>query len=410
MVDVVKVIPPALLTASSEAAAHAETAAAPRPAVVPIASPGSPADAAAATIATGMATKSAQISAKLAGKAPQVQAATQRGVAQLQGQDEQNATQIRQLGQGLSPHNARPHGGIQAVDNHTFKQDPPLPPPPPAPGGGEPDPLGRLGLPPYNPASLPSDEARRVYGIGKLRIIEQDEQLASQGVSLEERARLASQSRNALRSWIRTIQADQAGADSLNQTDPNMTWDEVVKKYQSQGLTGDDLWRKIIEKSVGSRASVDQLFGIDPKNPGELPPIRPTAPGAPIISPPPNLPPIGEHPPPTTGPPTVFDHPPATAPPPTVLDHPGLPPWLQDPSPPGFHVTPSQPPDIFTWDQPDPLPPLPAPAPAPGPPLNIGPPPITPHEAEQGGILAGLGAFGAWVLSTLPKLVYPGRS
>jgi hypothetical protein len=149
-----------------------------------------------------------------------------------------------------------------------------------------------------------------------------------------------------------------------------------------------------------------------PPAPGRLPPVAPGEMAPPIVSGPPVLPPIGQHPAPSPLPPTVLVHPPVSLPPP-VAEHPPLPPWLQDPSPPGFHSLPSQPPDIFHWDQPDPLPPAPAPAlapgPAPGPPLSINPPPITPHEAAEGGILAGLGAFGAWVLSTLPNLVYPGR-
>lgn len=215
-------------------------------------------------------------------------------VQQAHSQFVQLAVQVRTLGSRLP---RRSDDGVQAVDHHTFKQDPPTPPPSPTNSS---DPLERLGLPAYNPASLSDEEARRVYGIGKLRIIELDEQLARQGVSLEERAKLASASRNALRSWTRTIQANQIGAAGLEQSEPNLTWDEVVKKYQSQGLSGNDLWRRIIDKSVGSRAAVDQVFGIDPKNPGKLPPIRPSGPGAPIqVAPqvPGPSPPV-EHPPP----------------------------------------------------------------------------------------------------------------
>jgi len=51
-------------------------------------------------------------------------------------------------------------------------------------------------------------------------------------------------------------------ADSLNKSDPNRTWSEIVNKYSSQGLSGDDLWRKIIEKSQSSRASVNDGLGV----------------------------------------------------------------------------------------------------------------------------------------------------
>jgi hypothetical protein len=93
----VRVMPPEMLQAAASAAATAEKAAAPQPGVVPVAVPGSPADAAAVTIATGMGTKAADIAGRLAGKGPRVQAATQQGVSQIQGQDEQNAAEVRQL-------------------------------------------------------------------------------------------------------------------------------------------------------------------------------------------------------------------------------------------------------------------------------------------------------------------------
>ena len=116
-----KVTPPALLQGASTAAMTAEKAAAPHPGVVPVASPGSPADGAAATIAAGMSARAAQLSTKLAGKGPQVQAKTQSGVAQLQGQDEANATQIQRVADGKPVRPPNGHGGIQATDFHTSR-------------------------------------------------------------------------------------------------------------------------------------------------------------------------------------------------------------------------------------------------------------------------------------------------
>jgi hypothetical protein len=76
-------------------------------------------------------------------------------------------------------------------------------------------------------------------------------------------------------------------------------------------------------------------------------------PEAPIISPPPQLPPMLDHPLPA---PMPLDpgHPPVMVPPTQSVDPATLPPWLKDPSPPGFRLTPSQPPTIFAWDVPDP--------------------------------------------------------
>jgi hypothetical protein len=83
-------------------------------------------------------------------------------------------------------------------------------------------------------------------------------------------------------------------------------------------------------------------------------------------------------------------HSPVTLPPTQVLDHPPLPAWLQDPSPPGFHVAPHQSPPTFAWDMPDP-PPMLAPS---GPPIMLHVPPIqAPTPDEQRGVLGILGAI-----------------
>ena len=95
----IKVCPPALLAAADSVAATADHAAAPRPDTVPVATPGSPADGAWAGIAAGIASESAQMAAQDMGEGPAVQATTASGVAQLQGQDEQNAEQIGAVGQ-----------------------------------------------------------------------------------------------------------------------------------------------------------------------------------------------------------------------------------------------------------------------------------------------------------------------
>ena len=382
MADVVKVTPPALLAAASKAAMIAETIAAPHPGVVPQVSPGSPIDTAAATLATGMAAKSAKMTAEVAGKGPQVQAATQSGVAQTQAQDEQSAAQMRQLGQGLSPQDARPHNGIQPAGYGTAL---PLDPPPVDPFPGWTDEQlrqvaveianGHAGL--HFPGVSEPDLARRIYNVLK--------DPRSIGAS-DDGSGLLALGKDGTVIFVKPGDPD-FGTAFVPQPTPNTDWKTPEEYFDKNARP---------------------LVPLPPPTPGRLPPVAPGEMAPPIISAPPALPTIGQHPLPNPAPPTVLDHPPVNVPPP-VAEHPPLPPWLQNPSPPGFQVTPSQPPPIFKWDQPDPLPPppAPAPAPAPGPPLNIHPPPIPPQQAEQGGILASLGAFGAWVLS---KIVYPGRS
>jgi hypothetical protein len=305
--------------------------------------------------------------------------------------------------------------GIQLVGNRRFK-DAPAPKPEPNPRIDKaPDPVGKLGLPNYNPGSLSAEETRTVYTQGELRMRELNEQLAEQGLSTEERAKIMFEQRNALRSWTRDLMSNRALADQLNATEPNLTFGDLVAKNQAKGVTGDDLYRAIIESSIRSRGSVNAGLGIDPAHPPPLPPIRPTdpiggAPTAPVISPLPNQPTVLAHPPTEIRPPE-FTHPPVAPPPPTVLDHPPLPPWLQDPSPPGFQISPNQSAPIFGWDTPNPSDvPLPAPGPSSAPitlPSPPSPPLITPEEAKAGGLLAGAGGVGLWIITQLGKLAHP---
>jgi hypothetical protein len=240
------------------------------------------------------------VTGRTAGLPPALQAARQAqaqgfaaqirtGAAQLAALDQQVAAEIGSATAGIGtvgfPEGPIPPGTepakkptVQLVDNHTFPQRP-VPSPEPEPGtGGSPDPAGALGLPRYNPGSLSNEEARAVYAQGELRMSQLDQQLAGKGLSLEERAKMLSAQRNALRSWVRELMADRGAAAALADTDPSLTWDQLMAKYQAQGLTGDDLYKKIIERSAASRPSVNDALGIDPKNPPPLPPVRPSAP------------------------------------------------------------------------------------------------------------------------------------
>ena len=70
-----------------------------------------------------------------------------------------------------------------------------------------------------------------------------------------------------------------------------------------------------------------------------------------IISEAPQIPPAAHTP--TTVPPPQAIHPPAGLPGALPPDKWVLPPWLQNPSPPGFTINPVQPPPIMPWDVPD---------------------------------------------------------
>jgi hypothetical protein len=85
----------------------------------------------------------------------------------------------------------------------------------------------------------------------------------------------------------------------------------------------------------------------------------------PFVNDPPQLPPILEHPP-STPIPSSAGHPlPAPLGPTQFFDPADVPPWLKDLSPPGFTISPAQQPPAFDWDRPDAAPPPPAAHPAP---------------------------------------------
>ncbi|MCK4261414.1 MAG: hypothetical protein KAX49_20765, partial [Halanaerobiales bacterium] len=75
--------------------------------------------------------------------------------------------------------------------------------------------------------------------------------------SLERQAMQAFQMRNNLRTLTRELMSNRELADFLMKNEPNMTWQQIVSKYQSRGYYGDSLLKKIIGSSKKSRPSVN---------------------------------------------------------------------------------------------------------------------------------------------------------
>lgn len=294
-------------------------------------------------------------------------------------------------------------GGVKAQPvDRTFKQGPDQP---------TPDPVSKLGLPNYSPGSLSDEEARAVYARGEPQMRQLNEEMIEQGVSPEHRARIMHEQRNTLRTWCRELMRDRAAADWLAENRPNQTWEQAMQKQISRGKQGDAIYEGIIESSTRSNPGVNEATGVDPEHPPPLPPVLPSAPiesagpgTAPTISSPPTLPPVLDHPP-TVVPPTVLDQP-STPVPPTVLDHPPLPSWLQDPSPPGFDVHPSEPPTFAPLDTPGDIIPLPQH----GPPITLHMPDLHAPDMQlspqqQQSLLTDLGAAGILALLAAGVLV-----
>jgi len=81
---------------------------------------------------------------------------------------------------------------------------------------------------------------------------------------LQQQAQQSFNMRNQIRTQSRLSMEDRVSAEMLNQARPNLTWEQVVARYQARGFSGDDLWREIIRASQRSNPQVNQFFGIDP--------------------------------------------------------------------------------------------------------------------------------------------------
>ena len=112
---------------------------------------------------------------------------------------------------------------------------------------------------PGKAGTLSNVEARKWY-------LEQEAKIAGQidkSLSLEQQAKQAFELRNQYRTEARELMADRKLAEQLNVSDPNRTWEEIVKKTKDKGLSGDDVWSEIIESSMRSRQSVNKSLGLE---------------------------------------------------------------------------------------------------------------------------------------------------
>ena len=107
-------------------------------------------------------------------------------------------------------------------------------------------------------ASLTTVEARSWYLAAEAKMLAQIEKTAP----LEVQAYQMWGLRNYYRTEARQAMADTNMAADLWRTDPNRTWEAVVKKTYEQGYRGDALWQEIIASSQRSRTSVNDALGL----------------------------------------------------------------------------------------------------------------------------------------------------
>jgi|GEM_PF-1701788 len=243
---------------------------------------------------------------------------------------------------------------IQAVDNRTIKDAPPQPVPP----GPQPGPL-----PPINGADdvkrvldpLPNGGKRGPNGVGTRPDIKEVPDTASVKRLWDYLTRNAADTQ------------PPPGFDGPVRMLPDGT--RIGLRQSTQGW--DDTLQVWYPDGSGKKVHI------------------PYAP--PMISAPPQLPPV-VGPAPAPVPPPQFPHPPVTLPPSSIFDPNGLPPWLENPSPPGFST---QPPLTIAPGVPLPTMP-PAPTPAPGGSSsflpNLG------HDLAEAGKTAGEGILAGVII------------
>lgn len=219
---------------------------------------------------------------------------------------------------------------IQAVDNRTVKDAPPQPVPPDPPPGP---------LPPVNNAG----DVRNV-----LDPLQNGGKRGPNGVGTRPDVTEVWDSGATKRMWDYLTR-------NATDTAPRSGYDGVTRVLPD----GTEIGLRQSGKGWGDTIDVWYPDGTSTKVHAPYSPYFP-----PVISSPPQLPPLAD-PAPTPLPPPQVGRAPVALPPSTIFDPNGLPPWLQNPSPPGFQVQPNPPLTIAPGVE---LPLLPTPAPPASPP------------------------------------------
>lgn len=109
------------------------------------------------------------------------------------------------------------------------------------------------------PGTLSNVDARKWYLEQETKIPD----LIDNSLSLQQQARQAFDLRNQYRMQARELMSDRQLAESLYTTDPNLSWEQIIQKQIDKGLSGDDIYKAIIESSQRSRTSVNHLLGLE---------------------------------------------------------------------------------------------------------------------------------------------------
>lgn len=107
--------------------------------------------------------------------------------------------------------------------------------------------------------TLSNVEARKWYLEHEKGIPDYFKDIASD----DEKTRAMFDYRNSIRTKARNLMADRESAEKLNKTDPNLTWEEINKKYRDKGFEDVNARNKEIRNaSQKSRKTVNDKYGL----------------------------------------------------------------------------------------------------------------------------------------------------
>lgn len=128
--------------------------------------------------------------------------------------------------------------------------------------------IASLGLPHYPDGSLTNSETRSYYAEAERRLKSLNDTLAKSDMPLDQRALIAQELRNEIRTKARALMADQNLASQLFREEPNKNMEQLIEhKAQKYGMSREQALDDIIRSSSTSRESVNTRLGIDPDKP-----------------------------------------------------------------------------------------------------------------------------------------------
>jgi hypothetical protein len=104
----------------------------------------------------------------------------------------------------------------------------------------------------YAPGTLSDIETTDLYSQFELQMRAYHEQLIRDGVSVEQRARILSDLRNALRDWTRDLMSNRVVAEFLAAYEGRPSFQDLVAHNEARGLVGDAVYEAIIQTATHS--------------------------------------------------------------------------------------------------------------------------------------------------------------